>query len=87
MPQRSSAKKELRKNRTRHLHNLDLKTDLKKAVKKFMVSVGNKGQDAPANLRVVFKKLDKAAKENILHKNTAARRKSKFARILASAAK
>ena len=35
MPQRRTAIKDLRKAHTKHLHNLQIKTDLKKTVKKF----------------------------------------------------
>ena len=36
MPQRRNAIKELRKNHTRHMRNLDIKTDLKKTIKSFV---------------------------------------------------
>jgi len=87
VPQRKSGIKELRKNHTRHMHNLDIKTDLKKTTKKFLssVSTDNK-EESQSNLNLLFKKLDKAAKRNILHKNTAARRKSKFNKLLTSSA-
>ena len=83
MPQRRSAIKELRKNRKNRLHNLDIKTDLKKTLKSFLSSVKKTDkQEADANLKLVYKKLDKAAKRNIIHKNTASRRKSRFSKIL-----
>ena len=83
MPQRRSGIKELRKNRTNRMHNLDIKTSLKKTIKKYAVSVENKKTDeAKENLKIVYKKLDKAAKRNILNKNTASRRKSKLAKKL-----
>ena len=81
MPQRRSGIKDLRKNHTRRMHNLDIKTALKKTVKKFLVSVKAENvEEAKTDLNTVYKKLDKAAKRNILHKNTVARRKSKFAK-------
>ena len=87
MPQRYSGVKELRKSQKRRLHNLDIKTDLKKTIKTFVVSVeNNKKDEAASNLNTVYKKLDKAAKRNILTKNTASRRKAKFSRILAKLA-
>jgi len=83
VPTRKAGIKDLRKNRTRRMHNLDIKTDLRKTVKKFLASVeGKNTTEAQSNLNVVHKKLDKAAKRNILHKNTVARRKSKFSRLL-----
>jgi len=87
VPQRRAGIKDLRKNRSRRMHNLDIKTDLKKTTKKFLISVKEKNaEEAQSNLRLLYKKLDKAAKRNILHKNTTARRKSKFSRQLASLA-
>jgi len=84
VPQRKAGIKDLRKNRTRQMHNLDIKTDLKKTTKKFLLSVTQKNQaEAQANLKTVYKKLDKAAKRNILHKNTVSRRKSMFHKKLA----
>jgi len=81
MPQRRAGIKDLRKNHTRHMHNLDIKTDLKKTTKKFLLSVKEKNTtEAQSNLNVLYKKIDKATKRNILHKNTAARRKSNFSK-------
>jgi len=85
LPQRRSAIKELRKNKKNKLHNLDIKTDLKKTVKKFKASVSEKNKkEAELQLKSVYKKIDKAAKRNVLHKNTAARRKSTFSKELKS---
>ena len=87
MPQRRAGIKDLRKNHTRRMHNLDIKTDLRKTTKKFLASVKEKNtEEAQSNLRLLYKKLDKAAKRNILHKNTAAHRKSKFSKQLANSA-
>lgn len=84
MPQRKSGITELRKNHRRRMHNLDIKTDLKKTVKKFLSAVQDKNKDeATSNLKLVYKKLDKAAKRNILAKNTASRRKSRYSRLAA----
>jgi small subunit ribosomal protein S20 len=79
LPQRRSGIKDLRKNHTNRMRNLDVKTELKKTIKKFLVSVtSNNKPEAETQLKVVYKKLDKAAKRNLIHKNTAARRKSRF---------
>jgi small subunit ribosomal protein S20 len=87
VPQRKSGVKELRKNQKRHLRNLDAKTDLKKTVKKFLALVNEKNVDAAKKaLSAVFKKFDKAAKRNLIPKNTAARRKSFYSRRLKSIA-
>lgn len=83
MPQRRSGIKELRKNRTNRMHNLDIKTDLKKTIKRFLSAVDAKNKtEAQSKLNLVYKKLDKATKRKILAKNTVARRKSRFYRLL-----
>ena len=83
MPQRRTSIKELRKNFKRHSHNLDVKTDLKKTIKNFTSLVAAKKKDeAQKALQTLFKKIDKAAKRNVFHKNTAARRKSRFSKLL-----
>ena len=84
MPQRRTAIKDLRKAHTKHLHNLQIKTDLKKAVKKFVTAAADKKADVKDLLKEIYKKFDKAAKRNVMHKKTAARRKSRFARSLAA---
>ena len=82
MPQRYSGVKALKQSKKHHLHNLDLKTDLKKSIKNFLQSVEAKKKDeANSNLQLLYKKLDKAAKRNILGKNTASRRKSRYAKL------
>jgi len=84
MPQRRTAIKDLRKSHTKHLHNLQIKTDLKKVIKKFTTATAEKKSDAKDILKEVYKKFDKAAKRNVMHKKTAARRKSRFAKLLAA---
>lgn len=87
MPIRRSGIKELRKNRTNKMRNMDIKSDLKKMVKSFLATVNEKKTDeAKAQLKVIYKKIDKAAKRNLLHKNTAARRKSHFSKLVNQAA-
>ena len=83
MPQRKTAIKDLRKNYKRQMHNLDLKTDLRKTIKTFLMLIKEKNKtEAQKSLTILYKKLDKAAKRNILHQNTASRRKSRFSKLL-----
>ena len=85
MPQRRAAIKDLRKNRKRKLHNLTIKTDLRKTIKKFLVLIKDKNlNESKETLKLLYKKLDKASKKNIIHRNTASRRKSRFQRLLNS---
>ncbi len=87
MPQRRTAIKDLRRNRKRHMHNLDITTDLRKTIKKFLNFISAKNvTEAQSTLKLVYKKLDKAAKRHILHDNTASRRKARFSRLVKSIA-
>jgi small subunit ribosomal protein S20 len=83
-----SAKKRIRQNITRRLANKSVLTSLKTQVKKFE-AVAAGGDAAKANqafLRTVSM-VDKAAKTGRLHPNTAARKKSRLARLLNKAQK
>ena len=85
MPQRRAGIKDLRKNRVRSMHNMDIRTELKKTIKKYLTAISAKNKtEASGDLKIVYKKLDKAAKRNIISKNTASRRKSRFSRLLAT---
>ncbi|MBI3617780.1 MAG: 30S ribosomal protein S20 [Candidatus Omnitrophica bacterium] len=83
MPQRRTAIKDLRRNRRHHLHNLDIKTDLRKTIKNFLALITAKNvAEARSALKLVYKKLDKAAKRHVLHDNTASRRKARFSKLV-----
>ena len=65
------------------MHNMDIKTDLRKTVKKFLKFVNEKNLPEAQNLlKTLYKKFDKAAKRNIMHKKTAAHRKSRLSKML-----
>lgn len=84
MPQRKTALKRLRVDRKKHLHNLKIKTGLKKTIKKFLALVSAKNiEEAKQSFKEVIIKLDKAVHKGIVHKNTAARKKSRFSKKLA----
>ncbi len=83
MPITQSAKKALRQNVRRHKRNTKKKTELKSVIKKYKKLVAAKSIDeAKKYLATVYKKLDKAAKANLIKKNTAARLKSRLSRLL-----
>ncbi|MBF0330432.1 MAG: 30S ribosomal protein S20 [Candidatus Omnitrophica bacterium] len=82
MPQRKTSVKDLKKNRTRQMHNLDIKSDLRKTLKAFVAATAGDAKEAAKLLPGVYKKIDKAAKRNIMHKKTASRRKARYAKLL-----
>lgn len=83
MPNIRSAKKDLRRSAKRRLRNQSTKSMLKTLVKKARMAAGT--GDAQEALRIACKMLDKAAERGIIHKNQAARRKSRLTRAVSSA--
>ncbi len=80
MPQRKCAQKRLRADKKLIAHNQEIKSNLKKTLKgmKALIAAG-KFDEAKTQLAVAYAKLDLAVTKGILHKNTAARRKSSLA--------
>ncbi len=74
MPVTKQAKKKLRKDKKREQANISLKSTYKKTVKKTKKSVTVK------SLSEASKVIDKAAKKGLIHKNKAARIKSRLAK-------
>lgn len=85
MPNTKSAKKSLKKDRARRTYNRAAKSAVKTQIKKVVAAASQKKIDvAEAEFIVAARKLDKAAARGVMHKNTAARRKSRLSkRILA----
>ncbi len=83
MPIIKSAKKSLRQSLKRKERNLDQKKKLKKLLKKFQLLLSQKNkEEAKKILPQVYKFLDKAAKNKLIKKNTAARKKSRLAKMI-----
>ncbi len=80
MPNTRSAKKNLRKSEKRRLSNQSVKSALKTYVRSAKQSAGQ--ENAEEKLRNAVKMLDKAAERGIIHKNQAARRKSRLAKAV-----
>lgn len=84
MPKILSAKKALRQNIRRRAKNSKQKELLKKALKSFKkLAAAKKTKEAQDEIKKVYTALDKAAKSNIIKKNTAGRLKSRMAKLLA----
>ncbi|MCB9914728.1 MAG: 30S ribosomal protein S20 [Planctomycetes bacterium] len=78
MPNTKQAAKRLRQSEDRRLRNKVDKSSMRTAVRKVLEA--DSKEAAQAALPGAMKKIDKAAKKNILHDNTAARLKSRVAR-------
>lgn len=83
MPILKASIKGLRQSKTRNERNSNIKRKMKEILKDFelMVKEG-KMDEAKANLSVVYKSLDLAAKKNVYHQNKSARMKSRYAKML-----
>jgi small subunit ribosomal protein S20 len=75
MPNLASAKKRLRQDVKKALRNQIAKTRIKTEIKKALTGEESKG---------AFGAIDRAAAKGIIHKNTAARKKSRLAKRLAA---
>lgn len=83
MPITQSAKKALRQSKRRRKRNLVYKHKIKDLIKKAKVLIKeNKTKEAKELLPQIYKILDKAAKENIIKKNTASRKKSRITKLI-----
>jgi len=76
MPVTKQAIKKVRADKRKTIYNLRIKKAYKEAVKKYLKS------PTEAGLKLVIKTLDRAAKTNVIHKNRAARLKSRLSKKL-----
>lgn len=83
MPITKSAFKALRQSKRKRTRNLEQQKALKDVMKKYKKAVEADKKDETAKLLPeVYKKLDKAAKTNIIKKNKASRLKSRLTKKL-----
>jgi small subunit ribosomal protein S20 len=77
MPNTPSAKKRLRQDAKKRLRNVAAKTRIKTETKKAL---------SGGDVKTAFSAIDRAAAKGIIHRNAAARRKSRLAKKTAAAA-
>lgn len=78
MPNIKSAIKRVKTIQTRTLRNAAAKSALRTAVKKFETAVASGDANAATLLKTATRTLDKAVTKGLIHKNTAARKKSRL---------
>ena len=86
MPNSESAKKRLRQNDKLRVRNKAIKSNMRGTVR--AVRQACKAGDAEAaqtQFRLACKKLDRAAAKNLIHKNAAARSKSRLSKLVKAA--
>lgn len=76
MPNIKSAKKRVLVSERNNLRNKSYRSALRTSLKKADASIEGKSADMNDSVKAAIKKIDQAAAKGILHKNTAARRKS-----------
>ena len=86
MPNIKSAKKRVKVAAAKTAANKIVKSTLKTSLKKANAAIEANAADKEQAVRVAIKKIDQASAKGILHKNTAARRKSNLAKRLNASA-
>ncbi|HEV2656365.1 MAG TPA: 30S ribosomal protein S20 [Ktedonobacteraceae bacterium] len=85
MPNNASAEKRMRQEQKRRAHNRSVKSIVKTQVTKARQAItvpSVNAEDAEAAVRAAVRELDRAAKKGVIHKNNAARRKSRLMKQL-----
>lgn len=81
MANTKSAIKRMRTSEKRRLRNRSIISSVRTAIKKFERGLGQgEREQSEALLRYALRKLDKAVTKGVLHRNTAARKKSRLQR-------
>lgn len=78
MPNIKSAKKRVKVIEVKSARNRAVKSNLKTAIKKAEFALANTAEDRQTAVNAAVRTIDKAAAKGILHKNTAARKKSQL---------
>jgi len=77
MPNNRAAAKRMRQEQKRRLHNRSIKSLVKTQITKARQAIATDA-DAEAAVRDAVSELDRAAKKGVIHRNNAARRKSRL---------
>ncbi len=82
MPNIKSAEKRVRQNVKRELRNRRTKSMLKTSIRRFEESLQSGDiEEAKVTLKAAVRQIDRATTRGVVHKNTAARKKSRLSRI------
>lgn len=82
LPNIKSAIKRVKVSNKKALNNTVKKSTLKSTIKKCKAEIANKDKSAQETLNKTITSLDKAAACNLIHKNAAARKKSRLTKAL-----
>ncbi|MDY6072527.1 MAG: 30S ribosomal protein S20 [Eubacteriales bacterium] len=82
MPNIKSAIKRVSVTKTKTLQNKIVKTKVKNSIKKFEAAVAEGSDNLQAQYLETVSQIDRAVSKGVLHKNNAARKKSRLAKHL-----
>ncbi len=85
MANTKSAIKRIKQNEKRRQRNRAARSRLRSVTKDAAAALHGRSGEAPALVREAIRTLDKAVTQGVVHRNTAARRKSALARKLSTA--
>jgi small subunit ribosomal protein S20 len=83
----SSAIKRIRSSARKRRHNTLVRSSVRTAVKKAVSAIGEGAQDSADVVRDAASALDRAVSKGVMHRNAAARRKSRMMKRLNNTAK
>jgi len=84
MPNNPSAEKRMRRQQKRRLHNRSVKSIVKRHITRARQAINSDTsvESAEEAVRAAVSELDRAAKKGVIHRNNAARRKSRLMKQL-----
>ena len=87
MANKKAAKKYILVTKRNNERNTMFKSLMKTEIKKAIVAIGNKDKNATEIVKTTLKQIDKTSSKGIIHKNSAARKKSNLTKKLNSISK
>lgn len=85
MPNIKSAVKRVKTTKVKTAQNKAKRSELKTAIRRYNEALASNSDNAQDLLRAAIRKVDKAAAKNLIHKNTASRKKSQLTKALNAA--
>ncbi len=82
MPNTKSAKKMVRVSERRRLRNRPIRSSVRTFIRKAERAIGNTEETAASAVVTAIRALDKAVNKGVIHRNNAARRKSRLMKKL-----
>jgi len=85
MPNNAAAEKRMRQEQKRRLHNRSIKSLVRTQITKARNAIAAGDENSEEAVRRAVRELDRAAKKGVIHRNNAARRKSRLMKRLNAA--